>query len=165
MLSAATLTTLTYGQQFEDWKNRPMPDFIMTTISGRHIKSNSLKGKVVLYDFWATWCAPCKAASPVMQKLANKYKNQGLVVIGADVMENHPGPKGAADYAKGHHYTYTFTYDNNGLYNTLTIGAIPAFALVDRHGIVRSAVHGIPQGGTDRMYAFFDNAIKQLLAH
>src|ERR1700735_2737100 len=99
----------------------------MTTIKGKRLTTKQLRGKVVLFDFWATWCGPCKAASPAMDQLQKHYGKDGFVVIGADVLENAPGPSGAKNYAKSHGYGYTFTYDNNGLARTLNINTIPAF--------------------------------------
>jgi cytochrome c biogenesis protein CcmG/thiol:disulfide interchange protein DsbE len=163
ILSAATLSTLSFGQGFEAWRNKPMPDFIMTTISGKRMTTKSLRGKVVLFDFWATWCGPCKMASPAMEALSEKYKTKGLVVVGADVLENTPGPSGAKSYSKEHHFGYTFTYDNNGLAKTMEISSIPAFCLVDKDGVVRTAVIGVPPSGPKGIYAFFEPKIKKLL--
>lgn len=60
---------------------KPAPDFIRTDINGNTVKLSDFKGKVVLLDFWATWCKPCRASMPHVKALYKKYKNKGLVVI------------------------------------------------------------------------------------
>ncbi len=57
------------------------PDFVMTTRDGRQLKLSDLRGKIVVLDFWATWCGPCVAAMPHVQEIADRYKDQGVVVL------------------------------------------------------------------------------------
>jgi thiol-disulfide isomerase/thioredoxin len=116
------------------WQGKALPHINMTAVSGRKITNRTLRGKVVIIDFWATWCGPCKAASPVIQKMQSKYGKRGLVVIGADVWEQNKTSKPAKDYAKAHGYTYTFTYNNDDLAKKLSIEGIPTMLIVNRHG-------------------------------
>jgi len=116
------------------WQGKMLPPIKMTTVSGRKITNRTLKGKVVIIDFWATWCGPCKEASPVMQKMQKKYGKRGLVVIGADVWEKSNPKQAAQGYSKEHGYTYTFTYNNDDLAKKLQIEGIPTMLIVDRHG-------------------------------
>ncbi len=153
-----------HAQSFQAMQGQRIPNFEMITTSGKHLKSKQLRGKVVLLDFWATWCGPCKMASPAMQKLYETFGRKGLVVIGADGLENSPGPEGARSYAKAHHFTYTFTYGNDKFEQRMGISSIPAFALVDKRGVVREAQIGVPPGGPEEIYAFFAPKVKKLLA-
>jgi peroxiredoxin len=59
------------------------PDFVTQDLAGREVKLSDYKGKVVVLDFWATWCGPCMAAMPHTQEVAAKYKDQGVVVLGS----------------------------------------------------------------------------------
>ena len=148
------------NQRFEGFVGKPLPKFTMTTLQGQKITNASLKGKAVLIDFWATWCGPCKAAAPAVQKMHEAYGKKGLMVIGADTFEN--GMKGtAAPYAKAHKYTYTFTENNDSLATSLGIQGIPAFVLVDKKGIVRQVFMGFD--GVDAMFKKFEKAAKPLL--
>ena len=78
---------------------KPIPDLTMTTLDGKTITTRDLAGKVAIFNFWATWCAPCRAEIPDLVKLQDQYKDQ-LVIIGV-LSEDEPGPhvsRFAADY-------------------------------------------------------------------
>ncbi len=122
---------------------KPIPSFSMTDLAGKKHTNSTLKGKVVLLDFWASWCGPCKAASPVMQALHAKYGSKGLVVIGANVSEHGKSSKQAAtEYKTQHKFTYTFTHDNDSLAEKWGIDGIPQFFLIDKKGKVAWAMSG-----------------------
>ena len=67
------------------------PDFRLADLSGQPLNLSSYRGKVVLLDFWATWCVPCREETPHLVDLQNKYGGQGLQVIGVS-MDDEPGP-------------------------------------------------------------------------
>lgn len=78
---------------------RTIPDLTMTTLDGRTITTKELAGKVIIFNFWATWCAPCRAEIPDLVKLQDQYKDH-MVIIGV-LSEDEPGPhvsKFAAEY-------------------------------------------------------------------
>ena len=163
-LAFAALASVALGQNptFGKAVGKPLPKFSAVSTTGATVTNASLRGQVVLMDFWATWCGPCKAASPAIQKLHVAYGGKGLKVIGADTYEQ--GVKNtAAPYAKRHGYTYTFTEKNDALATALGAGSIPAFVLVDRKGIVRKVWTGLPMGGPDALYAQIEAAAKPLL--
>lgn len=164
IVSAALLASISFGQGTSDLDflvGKPVPNFTMKDIKGKVWTNQSLKGKVVLLDFWASWCGPCKAASPIMQKLYKKFRSEGLVVIGAETLEHGQAPI-AAKYSKEHSYTYTFTTDNDNLTNALKIESIPAFIIVDKTGKVARAEIGVPKKLED-LYTSFAKTIKPLL--
>lgn len=66
-------------------KGAAAPEIALKTLSGQPIKLSALKGKVVLVDFWASWCAPCRESMPFLEKLSKSYKDQGLVVLGVNI--------------------------------------------------------------------------------
>ena len=71
-----------------------MPDFSVKDLQGRSLSSADLRGKVVLIDFWATWCEPCKKEMPGYQKLMDRYGVKGLAVVGLkfDIMKDTEDP-------------------------------------------------------------------------
>lgn len=115
---------------------KQMPAFSMTTFEGKKISSSSLKGKAYVLDFWATWCGPCKAASPSLDALQKKYKAKGLVVIGANMGESKSSMKQALKYPKDHKYSYTFTKGNDAFASKLGVTGIPLFIFVNKAGKV-----------------------------
>lgn len=139
--------------------NKPLPTFTLNKVGGGTITNQTIKGKVVLFDFWATWCGPCRAASPFMQELHNKYASQGLLVVGANAGENTTGDAPARNYAREHNYTFTFTYESDSLFKALNTGAFPTFVLADKQGVVRK----VWVGYSNAQKAQMENAIKSLL--
>ena len=140
-------------------EGKAFPAFAMTTVDGKKLSNTSLKGKVVLIDLWATWCGPCKMASPAMQNLHKKYGSKGLVVIGANTFENEKGPKAASGYMKEHKYTYTFTYNNDAFAQALGVRGIPQFYLVDKSGKLIKSISGY----SPDLEKMLDGEIKKLI--
>jgi cytochrome c biogenesis protein CcmG/thiol:disulfide interchange protein DsbE len=141
---------------------KPLPAFAMTDLVGNHLTNESLKGKVVLIDFWATWCGPCREASPVLQTLHKQYAARGLVVIGADTFEggaNARTKEPAAAYAREHSYTYTFTYGNDEFANLCGVFSIPTMLVADRRGVVVKVQQGIEKN----LLSTLEKAIEPLL--
>lgn len=71
--------------------SRPAPDFTLNQLSGQPLTLSDFRGKVVLLDFWATWCEPCRVETPFLVDLQNKYRDQGLQIIGIS-MDDTPDP-------------------------------------------------------------------------
>jgi thiol-disulfide isomerase/thioredoxin len=74
-----------YAERIELARARMAPPFAMTTLDGQHVTMDSLAGKVVLIDFWATWCGPCRNALPHIRQIAKKFEGQPLVVVSISV--------------------------------------------------------------------------------
>ena len=72
------------GQSGSALLNHPAPDFEARTIAGEKVKLSELQGKVVMLDFWASWCPPCRAELPAVAKIYNEYRDKGLVVYGVN---------------------------------------------------------------------------------
>jgi cytochrome c biogenesis protein CcmG, thiol:disulfide interchange protein DsbE len=149
-----------YGQGgVETYTGKMMPAFTSKSFAGKTVSNTTLKGKPYILDFWATWCGPCKAASPTMQAIHKKYASKGLVVIGADILESKEGGKLAMKYPKEHGYTYTFTNGNEKLGEKLGITGIPCFVFVDKMGKIKAVRTGFkPDSPAD-----FEKLAKSLL--
>ncbi len=119
-----------------------MPDFSVTDLQGREISSADLLGKVVLIDFWATWCQPCKKEMPGYQKLANRYGSRGFVVVGFkfDTMMDMEDP---VLFAKKIGVRYPLAIAADDLKQKFGgIDGLPTTMLYDRQGILRKKVIG-----------------------
>lgn len=104
---------------------------------GKALKLADLKGKVVLIDFWGTWCGPCRAAIPHLKELHTKYKDKGLVVIG---IHTRNGADKAAAYVKDEQIPYPIAVDEKGkTVETYGVDSFPDYYLIDRKGNLRVA--------------------------
>ena len=116
---------------------RPAPAFTLPTASGGSLSFDSLKGKVTLVDFWATWCGPCVKAMPGVQKLHDAYAAQGLAVVGISIDDEgvkKVGPFLAKSKVK---YTYPIAIDNADVWKAWGVRSLPTMVLVKDDQIVK----------------------------
>jgi thiol-disulfide isomerase/thioredoxin len=119
-----------------------LPEFSVKDLQGREISSSDLRGKVVLIDFWATWCQPCKKEMPGYQKLLNLYGSRGFAVIGLkfDTMMDTEDP---VQFAKKIGVRYPLAVAPDELKQKFGgIEGLPTTMLYDRQGILRKKVVG-----------------------
>ncbi len=137
----------------------PVPPFALRTVDGQTLSDGALRGRVVLLDFWASWCEPCHLASPVMQALHERHAERGLAVVGVHCMdfdadgEPIDAPDAARAYAADHGYTFTFAYGGDAACEACHVRSIPAFIVVDRAGVVRHADFGLFEELEDELEA------------
>ena len=134
-----------------------LPDFTVDDLRGHKISSADLHGKVVLVDFWATWCQPCKQEMPGYQKLLDRYGSQGFVVVGLkfDTMMDMEDP---LKFAKKIGVRYPLAVATDDLKQKFGgIEGLPTTMLYDRQGILRQKVVGFEYADT------FEGYLKPLL--
>lgn len=85
LLAALPLDAITIKKQSE---RKKAPEFELKDATGRIVRLSDYKGKIVLLDFWATWCGPCKAEIPWLNELSRQYEAQGVVVLGISMDED-----------------------------------------------------------------------------
>jgi len=86
-----TEAKLTSTKSGNSSNKRTPPDFSVTSLTGENISLSKLKGKVVLIDFWATWCGPCRQEMPAVKKIWDKHKNNNFIIIGISLdMDREP---------------------------------------------------------------------------
>ena len=109
-----------------------------------------LKGKMVLVDFWASWCAPCKESFPTMNDLQKRYGPQGLVIIAVNVDENNSD---MVEFLKKHKAEFTVVRDAaQKLVDKVDISTMPASFLIDSNGKVRFTHSGFRGDETRKKY-------------
>lgn len=119
-----------------------LPEFSVQDLHGKEVSSADLRGKVVLVDFWATWCQPCKKEMPGYQELLNRYGPQGFVVIGFkfDTMMDMEDP---VRFARNIGVKYPLAVATDDLKQKFGgIEGLPTTMLYDREGILREKIIG-----------------------
>jgi peroxiredoxin len=118
----------------------PAPEIALKDLQGHEIKLSELRGKVVLLNFWATWCKPCKEEMPAMQASYDKLRDKGFVVLAVNELED---VEKVAEHIKTHGHTFLVVMDHdNGVANRYGVVGLPASFLIDRQGIVREHIFG-----------------------
>ncbi|HJR61189.1 MAG TPA: redoxin domain-containing protein [Vicinamibacterales bacterium] len=111
------------------------PDFSFATLTGEFLSSEDLKGKVVLLDFWATWCAPCIAATPGLKKVQNKFKDDPFVIVGVSA-DRDQTPWRA--FVEEHKLPWAQFYDDRRMMaNRFQVNSYPTYILIDHEGIIQ----------------------------
>jgi cytochrome c biogenesis protein CcmG, thiol:disulfide interchange protein DsbE len=118
---------------------RVAPDWTQPTSSGGRLSMNSLVGKPVYLNFFATWCPPCNEEAPDINALQKQFAGRGLTVVGVDELEN---AKKAAQFVKKFDLTYPAVVDDGTLQSQYNVNGLPVHVFIDRKGIVRKIVTG-----------------------
>lgn len=113
---------------------RPAPAFAVRDLDGRPITLDSLRGRVVLLDFWATWCAPCLKSMPELEALHRRYSGRGLTVLGVSTDEG--GIDLVRKFARARKVTYPIALDDerDPAWAAYRVKAVPSAYLIDREG-------------------------------
>ena len=118
----------------------PAPEIVLKDLQGQEVKLSDLRGKVVLLNFWATWCKPCKEEMPAMQASYDKLRDQGFVVLAVNELEDVDK---VIEHIRTHGHTFLVVMDHdNRVANRYGVVGLPASFLIDRQGIVREHIFG-----------------------
>lgn len=138
----------------------PAAEFSVTTPDGGALGLGDLRGKVVLLNFWATWCEPCLEEMPAMERLARTYRERGLAVLALSV--DREGPSVVRPFLKRHDLTFLVGLDPQQTVARLyRIWALPSTTILDRRGVPRFAVQGAREWDGQAGHALFDGLLKQ----
>jgi len=133
------------------------PDFTLKNLQGTNLNLTEQRGNIIVINFWASWCGPCRKEMPVLQKFHDKYSDLGVFVWGVNVeQENQAG----RDFLAGLNLTFPIFFDEtNKISATYQVEAMPTTVIVDRNGVVRYVFRGY-KAGYEKKYA---KAIKKLI--
>ncbi len=138
------------------------PAFTTKTLAGKPLSLRDLRGKVVLLDYWATWCGPCRMATPTLRGLQQKFHGRGFSVVGMS-MDQADTLAQVKPFVKAMHITYPVTVGlaaNNRAQAAYHADALPSQYLIDKKGVVRwsQAGYSVDEGKE------LDGMIQRLLA-
>jgi len=120
------------------------PDFTLQTSQGETYTLSELRGQAVLVNLWATWCPPCRAEMPAIEKMYREYKDDGLVVLAVD-MTYQDDPLKVVPFAKQYDLTFPILLDVNGnAASAYQLRSLPSSYFINRQGIITEVVIGGP---------------------
>jgi peroxiredoxin len=135
----------------------PAPDFSLHAMTGPNMRLQDQRGRVVMVNFWATWCAPCQQEMPHLNRLYQKYRSSGFVLLGVNVDEDSSK---AADVAAKLGITFPVLLDADKRVSKLyDLSTMPSTVLIDRDGKVRFVHRGYLAGYEDA----YEKQIRELL--
>ncbi len=122
------------------------PLFRLEDLKGKMVKLSDVRGKVVILEFWATWCLPCRESMHEIERLFNKYKNKDLAVLGISVDMGRNATESVKAFVQEYGITYPILMDYNGKVSKLYgVMSIPTTYILDKdHSIVNKYVGFIP---------------------
>jgi peroxiredoxin len=136
------------------------PPFTLKDLDGKEVSLSDFKDRVVIIDFWATWCHVCEDTSPVLEKIYRKYKEQGLVVLGISLDEGEKGIADVKDFMYNFDLTYTLLMGNRAVARQYFSFGIPTtFILNKDHVIVEKYVGDVFDFDED-MFTLIEKLLK-----
>lgn len=118
-----------------------VPDFTLQDLSGKKVTLSGQKGSVVLLEFWATWCPPCRASVPGIERLHEAYGGKGLKVLAVSLDEG--GVDKVKEFVTEHKITYTVLKGTDEVSTKYRVRMIPATYLLDKQGVIRKQYLGM----------------------
>jgi len=143
-ISADRTGTSTSGKVPAPQQGFLAPDFELQTLDGETIKLSNLRGQAVLINLWATWCPPCRAEMPAIEKIYNEYQDQGLVVLAVN-MTYQDAYSDIAPFIDEYGLTFPVLLDETSKVGTAyQLRSLPSSFFIDRDGIISEVVIGGP---------------------
>jgi peroxiredoxin len=133
------------------------PGFTLQTLDGKTVSLTQFKGDVVMINFWASWCGPCRQEMPLLDNIYKQYKDMGFTLLGVNV---EPDAHNANAWLKQTPVTYPILYDPKSQVSQLyQVQAMPTTVIIDRQGVVRFVHNGYLPGDENQ----YMNSIRALI--
>lgn len=138
-------------------QGQPAPAFKVVTTSGQAVSLDNYQGRVLVIDFFATWCEPCRMSIPHLVKMNQKYGKQGLQILGLSADED--GPLVVKSFAAERHINYPVALAGDAT-DGFGVRSVPVMIVVDKKGKVAEVFRGF----SDEIAGSMESLIKKLLA-
>jgi cytochrome c-type biogenesis protein len=132
----------------------PAPDIELKTTDGKPLKLSDLRGQVVLLNFWATWCVPCRSEIPSLNEMQRDLSGRGFKVLGVSTSDS---AELVLEYQKDMRQDYTVALGDDGVANKYAVGVLPTTFVIDREGRIRHKEIG------EKTRAYFESLVEPLL--
>ena len=139
------------GKELEESTLPLAPNFTLQTIDGQEVTLSNLKGKVILLDFWATWCGPCRESIPHLIQLHRTYQKDGLEVIGMNVEKGDMD--GVRRFVKSMDIPYPIVSSPDDVQRDYRVSSLPTSIFIDKQGRIREKMVGFTSEIAKRMTA------------
>lgn len=139
---------------------RPVADdFTLPTPEGNEISFSGLRGKVILLNFWATWCEPCRTEMPSIERLYKKLKNKGLRVLAVDIMETADKVRA---FMKEKELTFPTVIDGDRkIADKYHVNVIPTTHLIDKTGRIAGTAFGAREWDSDTAFEIIEQLLRE----
>ena len=135
----------------------PAPNFTLKALDGKNLKLSEMRGNVILINFWASWCGPCREEMPLLNELHSKYEPLGFTVLGVNVEEQENSARG---FLKNFPVDFPILLDNRNQVSKLyDVVAMPTSVVVDRDGNMRYLHRGYKSGDENK----YRQVVKKLI--
>lgn len=133
------------------------PDFTLKSLAHDNLNLQEQRGDIVVINFWASWCGPCRKEMPVLEQLQQKYQDLGVQIWGVNVEQDNQAGR---NFLKDMSLTFPILFDpNNQLSESYNVVAMPTTVVVDRNGTVREIYRGYKDGYGKK----YEKALKKLI--
>ena len=138
---------------------KPAPDFALRSLANENLRLSEHLGEVVVVNFWATWCGPCRQEMPELELIYGKYRLAGLVLLSVNIDDPQTQER-AVEMARTLKVTYPVLFDTRkDVARAYDVGTMPVTVLIDREGVVRYVSEGYKPGYEKR----YTDQLRELL--
>jgi peroxiredoxin len=148
LLGATLLIFTATGLAASGLAGQPAPDFVLKSSGGENMRLSEYRGDVVMINFWATWCGPCRQEMPLLDDLYSRYQRVGFNLLGVNIDDDSGR---AMQMIEELEVSFPVLFDESKEVSKLyQVEAMPVTVLVDREGTVRHVHHGYKPGYEDK---------------